>query len=72
MQVVQRERITAAQISACFELFNRLSIVNDTETGSRYLRKKLILARIETLVIYDAAYLELVLKDAARSACNTR
>jgi predicted nucleic acid-binding protein len=62
LQAERRERIIAAQISACFELVARLPIVTDTETDSRAFREILILARTETLTTYDAAYLELAIR----------
>lgn len=62
VQAERRERITAAQISACLELVTRLPIVTDTETDSRAFREILILARTETLTTYDAAYLELAIR----------
>jgi predicted nucleic acid-binding protein len=62
VQAERRERIAAAQISACLELVARLPIVTDTETDSRAFREILILARTETLTTYDAAYLELAIR----------
>jgi predicted nucleic acid-binding protein len=62
VQAERRERITAAQISACLELVARLPIVTDTETDSRAFREILILARTETITTYDAAYLELAIR----------
>ena len=58
----RRNRITAAQVSACLGLLDRLPIVTDAETESRALREILALARSENLTTYDAAYLELALR----------
>ena len=58
----RRNRITAAQVSACLGLLERLPIVTDAETESRALREILALARSENLTTYDASYLELALR----------
>ena len=57
----RRNRITAAQVSACLGLLDRLPIVTDAETESRPLREIPALARSENLTTYDASYLELAL-----------
>ncbi len=63
IQAERRGRITASQISARLELLNNLPIVTDTETDSRAFREILSLARTEALTTYDAAYLELAIRN---------
>jgi predicted nucleic acid-binding protein len=59
----RRKRLTAAEIVRFFELLNGLSIVTDIQTASRALSDTLQLARAHNLSAYDAAYLELAMRE---------
>ncbi len=60
----RRRRLTASQIARFFELLKGLSIETDTQTASRALSDTLQLARRYVLSAYDAAYLELAMREA--------
>lgn len=59
----RRSRLSASDISRFFELLQGLSIETDTQTASRALSDTLQLARTYRLSAYDAAYLELAMRE---------
>ncbi len=62
LQAERRGRITTSQISTRLELIASLPITTDTETDSRAFREIMTLARTQSLTTYDAAYLELAIR----------
>ncbi len=62
IQAERRGRITAAQIATRLELLASLPIATDGETDVLAFREILTLARAQALTTYDAAYLELALR----------
>jgi predicted nucleic acid-binding protein len=59
----RRQRLTAADTARFLELIKGLSIETDTQTASRALSDTLQLARTYALSAYDAAYLELAMRE---------
>ena len=57
------QKITLAQASAFIELLDKLDIVVDANSAQRALHDTLDLARQFGLSAYDAAYLELALRE---------
>jgi predicted nucleic acid-binding protein len=62
VQAERRGRTIKGGIVARLELFARLPIAIDSETGGRAWRETLAVARAEQLTTYDAAYLELAMR----------
>jgi predicted nucleic acid-binding protein len=62
VQAERRGRMTAMDLSARVALLETLPIVVDDGTASRALHETLALARAEKLTAYDAAYLELAMR----------
>ncbi len=62
LQAERRGCITTSQISTRLELIASLPITTDTETDSRAFREIMTLARTQSLTTYDAAYLELAIR----------
>ncbi|MCP4490228.1 MAG: type II toxin-antitoxin system VapC family toxin [Gammaproteobacteria bacterium] len=62
LQAERRGRITTPQISTRLELIANLPITTDTETDSRAFREIMTLARTQSLTTYEAAYLELAIR----------
>lgn len=60
----RRERITAARMDEFVGMLGSLPIRIDDQTARRALDRTLALARAEQLSAYDAAYLELALREA--------
>ncbi len=60
----RRRRLSPSDIARFFELLKGLSIETDTQTASRALSDTLQLARTYVLSAYDAAYLELAMREA--------
>ena len=58
----RRKRITPAQSKAFLEFLSQLPILWDTETSTQAFRETLLLAREHKLSAYDAAYLELAIR----------
>lgn len=58
-QAERRNRISEAEVLERLELLSALPIQTDGETWSRAWGPTLSLARLHTLTVYDAAYLEL-------------
>ena len=58
-----RRRLTSSDIARFFELLQGLPIETDTQTASRALTDTLQLARTHGLSAYDAAYLELAMRE---------
>src|SRR5437773_9863415 len=61
----RRKRITQPDSAAALAALSKLPIETDPETGTRAARDILALARQQTLSVYDAAYLELVMREGA-------
>lgn len=59
----RRRRLTASDIAHFFELLQSLSIETDIQTASRAFSDTLQLARSHGLSAYDAAYLELAMRE---------
>jgi predicted nucleic acid-binding protein len=59
----RRHRLSTADVARFLELLRGLSIQIDTQTGSRAFGDTLALARTYGLTAYDAAYLELALRE---------
>ncbi len=59
----RRQRLAASDIARFFELLNELSIETDPQTASRAFSDTLQLARTYGLSAYDAAYLELAMRE---------
>jgi predicted nucleic acid-binding protein len=62
IQAERRGRISSAEISNRLELLALLPINTDHDMQGRALREVLMLARAERLTTYDAAYLELAIR----------
>lgn len=60
----RRRRLTRAQAFQCLEMLRSLPIVVDENTSSRATGDILSLARDQDLSVYDAAYLELSIREA--------
>jgi len=60
----RRRRLTRAQAFRCVEMLRSLPIVVDESTSSRAMGEILSLARDQNLSVYDAAYLELSIREA--------
>lgn len=60
----RRNRITAARIDEFVGMLGSLPIRIDGQTGRQGLDRTLALARAEQVTAYDAAYLELALREA--------
>jgi predicted nucleic acid-binding protein len=60
----RRRRLTRAQASQCLEMLRSLPIAVDESTSSRAMGEILSLARDQNLSVYDAAYLELSIREA--------
>lgn len=61
----RRGRIGAAEIAEFLERLEALDIQVDGQTANRGLREILSLARAERLTSYDAAYLDLAMREGA-------
>lgn len=59
----RRRRLTRAQAFQCFEMLRSLPIVVDESTPSRAMGEISSLARDQGLSVYDAAYLELAIRE---------
>jgi predicted nucleic acid-binding protein len=59
----RRLRLTASDVARFFELLKGLSIEIDTETAHRAFAGTLELGRTHFLSVYDAAYLELAMRE---------
>ncbi|MGC1781610.1 MAG: type II toxin-antitoxin system VapC family toxin [Acidobacteriaceae bacterium] len=59
----RRQRLAASDVARFWELLNALSIETDTQTARRALSETLHLARTYGLSAYDAAYLELAMRE---------
>ncbi len=64
----RRKRLDAAGVAQAAELFLKLPVATDPDTNDRAGRETLSLARQHGLSVYDAAYLELVLRRGASLA----
>jgi len=60
----RRRRLTRAQALQCLEMLRSLPIAVDESTSSRAMGDILSLARDQNLSVYDAAYLELSIREA--------
>ena len=60
----RRKRTTEAKVTQFLALLVRLPITSDDETAIRAWLESLSLARAHNLSVYDAAYLELALREA--------
>jgi len=60
----RRHRLTRAQAFQCLEMLRSLPVVVDESTSSRAMGDILSLARDQNLSVYDAAYLELSIREA--------
>lgn len=72
IQAEKRGRITATQIAARLELLSSLPIITDTETAPRTFREIITLARSQKLTTYDAAYLELAIRQGVPLATQDK
>lgn len=72
IQAEKRGRITATQIAARLELLASLPITTDTETAPRSFREIMTLARSQKLTSYDAAYLELAIRQGVPLATRDK
>ena len=72
VQAERRERLSAADTTTRLELIADLPIATDDETPTRALREILTLARAEGLTTYDAAYLELAMRNGLPLATKDR
>ncbi len=68
----RHKRVSGAQIAAHLELLSRLPIVTDAETQPRAFREILALARAQRLTTYDAAYLELAMRQGIALATRDK
>jgi predicted nucleic acid-binding protein len=59
----RKGRITSAEIAQFLQMLGNLPIIVDSETARRAFGEVLSLARTEQLSAYDAAYLELALRE---------
>jgi predicted nucleic acid-binding protein len=64
----RRKRLDAIGVAQAVELFTQLPVMVDPETQTRAGSETLALARQHTLSVYDAAYLELALRQGAALA----
>ncbi len=64
----RRKRLDAAGVTQAADLFLKLPVTTDPDTNDRAGRETLSLARQHGLSVYDAAYLELVLRRGASLA----
>lgn len=60
----RKKRITNAQAVRFKNLLNQAPIIIDNLSADRIMREVLDLAREQTLSVYDAAYLELAMREA--------
>ena len=72
IQAEKRGRITPAQIAARLELLGSLPIRTDIETALRTFREIITLARDQKLTTYDAAYLELAIRQGVPLATQDK
>ena len=72
IQAEKRGRITTTQIAARLELLGSLPIITDTETAPRAFREIITLARSQKLTTYDAAYLELAIRQGVPLATQDK
>ncbi|MDR1280259.1 MAG: type II toxin-antitoxin system VapC family toxin [Opitutaceae bacterium] len=68
LQAEKRGRITLAESSELLNIAQGLGVVQDDETASRVPRDVISLARLHGLTVYDAAYLELAVRETATLA----
>jgi Predicted nucleic acid-binding protein, contains PIN domain len=68
----RRRLLTRAQAFQCLEMLRSLPIVVDESTSSRAMGEILSLARDQNLSVYDAAYLELSIREALPLATRDR
>ena len=68
----RRLRLTRAQAFQCLEMLRSLPVVVDESTSSRAMGDILSLARDQNLSVYDAAYLELSIREALPLATRDR
>jgi predicted nucleic acid-binding protein len=61
----RRKRLDAIGVAQAAELFLKIPVSTDPDTNDRAGRETLALARQHALSVYDAAYLELVLRRGA-------
>jgi predicted nucleic acid-binding protein len=64
----RRKRLDAAGVTQAADLFLKIPVAIDPDTNERAGRETLALARQHGLSVYDAAYLELVLRRGAALA----
>ncbi len=64
----RRKRLLVADTTAALSALEKLALEHDTETSQRAGREALALAREHALSIYDAAYLELAVRNGATLA----
>jgi predicted nucleic acid-binding protein len=64
----RRKRISQADTAAALAAFGMMSIEVDSETGPRAGRETIALARQYALSVYDAAYLEVAMRQNAALA----
>ena len=64
----RRQRLNAAGVAQAVALFTQLPVTIDAQTNDRAGRETLALAREHNLSVYDAAYLELALRQGASLA----
>jgi len=62
LQAEKRGRITTADVTMRLDLIAELPIMTDNETTARAWREIMALARAQRLTTYDAAYLELAIR----------
>jgi predicted nucleic acid-binding protein len=72
LQAERRGRISGADVALRLELIEALPIAADGETAQRAWGDTLRIARSEQLTSYDAAYLELALREGAPLATRDR
>jgi predicted nucleic acid-binding protein len=72
LQAERRGRITGADVALRLELIAALPIIVDGETTRHAWRDTLALARSERLTSYDAAYLELAVREGTPLATRDR
>ena len=68
----RRKRISQADAAEAFAISLNLPVTTDTETGLRAGKESASLARQYDLTIYDAAYLELAIRQSAGLATVDR
>ena len=64
----RRKRLDATGVTQAADLFLKIPVTIDPDTNDRVGRETLALARQHALSVYDAAYLELVLRRGAALA----